>query len=177
MTRRATVLDELDPRRSPASAPAELRRLGHRPRRAHPGDDATRHDRIEGAQRQRHRAGHGVHPVLLGRGGGEVLTNPQLDPFGKIPEYKFCAARVEPADGRAAARNNGRPREQRCAHHIRRAGWCRGRLCRAGGDGAAERLPLPAQKPVLAAELFFGRNNPRAGAGQRSRNGRISWLG
>jgi formate dehydrogenase major subunit len=25
-----------------------------------------------------------------------VLTNPQLDPFGKIPEYKFCAAKVEP---------------------------------------------------------------------------------
>jgi formate dehydrogenase major subunit len=32
-----------------------------------------------------------------------VLTNPQLDPFGKIPEYKFCAARVEPAESRAAA--------------------------------------------------------------------------
>ena len=26
-----------------------------------------------------------------------MLTNPQLDPFGKIPEFKFCAARVEPA--------------------------------------------------------------------------------
>jgi formate dehydrogenase major subunit len=24
-----------------------------------------------------------------------MLTNPQLDPFGKIPEFKFCAARVE----------------------------------------------------------------------------------
>ena len=23
------------------------------------------------------------------------LTNPALDPFGKIPEFKFCAARVE----------------------------------------------------------------------------------
>jgi formate dehydrogenase major subunit len=23
------------------------------------------------------------------------LTNPQLDPFGKIPEFKFCAAKVE----------------------------------------------------------------------------------
>jgi formate dehydrogenase major subunit len=27
------------------------------------------------------------------------LTNPSLDPFGKIPEFKFCAARVEPAPG------------------------------------------------------------------------------
>ncbi len=24
-----------------------------------------------------------------------MLTNPQLDPIGKIPEFKFCAARVE----------------------------------------------------------------------------------
>jgi len=25
------------------------------------------------------------------------LTNPQLDPFGKIPEFKLCAARIRPA--------------------------------------------------------------------------------
>jgi len=24
-------------------------------------------------------------------------SRPKLDPFGKIPEFKFCAARVEPA--------------------------------------------------------------------------------
>jgi len=24
-----------------------------------------------------------------------LLTNPALDPFGKIPEFKFCAAKVE----------------------------------------------------------------------------------
>jgi len=24
------------------------------------------------------------------------LTNPQLDPIGKIPEFKYCAAKVEP---------------------------------------------------------------------------------
>jgi formate dehydrogenase major subunit len=24
-----------------------------------------------------------------------LLTNPKLDPFGKIPEFKFCAAKVE----------------------------------------------------------------------------------
>jgi len=27
-----------------------------------------------------------------------VLTSPRLDPFGKIPEFKFSAARVEKAD-------------------------------------------------------------------------------
>jgi formate dehydrogenase major subunit len=28
------------------------------------------------------------------------LTNAALDPFGKIPEFKFCAVRIEPADPR-----------------------------------------------------------------------------
>ncbi len=32
-----------------------------------------------------------------------MLTNPQLDPFGKIPEFKFCAAKVEPVAALAAA--------------------------------------------------------------------------
>jgi formate dehydrogenase major subunit len=27
-----------------------------------------------------------------------LLTNPALDPFGKIPEFKYCAARVEAVD-------------------------------------------------------------------------------
>ena len=31
-----------------------------------------------------------------------ILTNPQLDPYGKIPEYKFCAAKVEKAQLAAA---------------------------------------------------------------------------
>ena len=26
-----------------------------------------------------------------------ALINPKLDPFGKIPEFKFCAAKVEKA--------------------------------------------------------------------------------
>ena len=26
-----------------------------------------------------------------------TLTNPQLDPYGKIPEFKFCAVKVEAA--------------------------------------------------------------------------------
>jgi formate dehydrogenase major subunit len=32
-----------------------------------------------------------------------LLTNPALDPFGKIPEFKYCAARVERAVAREAA--------------------------------------------------------------------------
>jgi len=32
-----------------------------------------------------------------------LLTNPALDPFGKIPEFKFCAVRAERAEIQAAA--------------------------------------------------------------------------
>ena len=31
-----------------------------------------------------------------------LLTNPALDPFGKIPEFKFCAARVTQVAAHAA---------------------------------------------------------------------------
>ena len=36
-------------------------------------------------------------PFCYAEAAANLLTNPQLDPFGKIPEYKFCAARVEKA--------------------------------------------------------------------------------
>ena len=36
-------------------------------------------------------------PFCFAEAAANVLTNPQLDPFGKIPEFKFCAARVERA--------------------------------------------------------------------------------
>jgi formate dehydrogenase major subunit len=42
-------------------------------------------------------------PFCYAEAAANVLTNPQLDPFGKIPEYKFCAAKVEPAEINAAA--------------------------------------------------------------------------
>jgi formate dehydrogenase major subunit len=33
-----------------------------------------------------------------------MLTNPALDPIGKIPELKFSAARLERVEGRAAVK-------------------------------------------------------------------------
>jgi len=34
-------------------------------------------------------------PFCYAEAPANVLTNRALDPFGKIPEFKFCAARVE----------------------------------------------------------------------------------
>jgi formate dehydrogenase major subunit len=36
-------------------------------------------------------------PFCYAEAAANLLTNPALDPAGKIPEFKFCAARVSPA--------------------------------------------------------------------------------
>ncbi len=41
-------------------------------------------------------------PLCYADAAANLLTNPALDPIGKIPEYKFCAARVEKRAGGAA---------------------------------------------------------------------------
>jgi formate dehydrogenase major subunit len=103
MTRRATVLDEIEPEAAASLAPAELRRLG-----IAAGDRVrvtTRRGVIELKARSDSAIAPGMVfiPFCYAEAPANVLTNPQLDPFGKIPEYKFCAARVEPVAARAAA--------------------------------------------------------------------------
>ena len=41
-------------------------------------------------------------PFCFAEAAANLLTNPQLDPIGKIPEFKFCAAKVERAERQAA---------------------------------------------------------------------------
>ena len=36
-------------------------------------------------------------PFCFAEAAANILTNPQLDPIGKIPEFKFCAVRIEKA--------------------------------------------------------------------------------
>ena len=42
-------------------------------------------------------------PFCYAEAAANLLTNPALDPFGKIPEFKFCAAQVEPVEAVAEA--------------------------------------------------------------------------
>jgi formate dehydrogenase major subunit len=103
MTRRASVLDEIEPEAVASLAPAELRRLG-----IGPGTRirvTTRRGSIELKARSDSAVAPGMVfiPFCYAEAAANVLTNPQLDPFGKIPEYKYCAAKVEPLDARAAA--------------------------------------------------------------------------
>jgi formate dehydrogenase major subunit len=103
MTRRASVLDELEPEAVASLAPAELRRLG-----VAAGEQirvTTRRGTIELKARSDSAVAPGqvFIPFCYAEAAANVLTNPQLDPFGKIPEYKFCAAKVEPVAMPAAA--------------------------------------------------------------------------
>ena len=97
MTRRASVLDELEPEAVASFAPAELRRLGIA------AGDRVRVTTRRGAIELKARSDSAVAPgqvfipFCYAEAAANVLTNPQLDPFGKIPEFKFCAAKVEPA--------------------------------------------------------------------------------
>jgi len=103
ITRRASVLDEIEPEAVASLAPAELRRLG-----IAAGEQirvTTRRGTIELKARSDSAVAPGqvFIPFCYAEAAANVLTNPQLDPFGKIPEYKFCAAKVEPVVVPAAA--------------------------------------------------------------------------
>ena len=103
MTRRASKLDALEPEANASLHPKELRRLG-----VEPGETirvATRRGSIELMARADRAVAEGMIfiPFCYAEAAANILTNPQLDPFGKIPEFKFCAARVERADEVIAA--------------------------------------------------------------------------
>ena len=94
MTRRASVLDAIEPGPSASLHPDTLAQLG-----IAPGETIrveTRRGTISPPRPRRYRASvpDGVHPLRLCGGGGQHPDEPGLDPYGKIPEFKFCAARV-----------------------------------------------------------------------------------
>ena len=97
MTRRAAVLDEIEPGAVASLSRNQLEKLG-----VAPGDMirvTTRRGTVELVARQDDAVPDGVVfiPFAFVEAAANLLTNPALDPFGKIPEFKFCAARVEPA--------------------------------------------------------------------------------
>ena len=57
-------------------------------------------------------------PFCFAESPANRLTNPKLDPFGKIPEFKYCAARVERSPTRPRG-GDWRPRTSRAAHRAR----------------------------------------------------------
>ena len=99
MTRRSRVLDELEPEAVASLAPAELVRL-----RVTPGEPitiTTRRGTITLKARVDPLMVEGIVfvPFCYVEAAANILTNPALDPDGKIPEFKYAACRL----GRAEA--------------------------------------------------------------------------
>lgn len=94
MTRRAAVLDWAEPEANASMHPKTLRKMG-----VEPGEMITVETR-RGAISIMARADRAVSedmifiPFAYVEAAANVLTNPSLDPFGKIPEFKFSACRV-----------------------------------------------------------------------------------
>jgi formate dehydrogenase major subunit len=103
MTRRSGVLDDLEPEAVAFLSPRELHRLELR------AGDFVRLETRRGAVEAKVRADRDVPegmvfmPFCYAEAAANLLTNPALDPFGKIPEYKFCAVRIAPAEQAAEA--------------------------------------------------------------------------
>jgi formate dehydrogenase major subunit len=97
MTRRSSVLDDLEPEAVAYVASADLRKLGlkagDRIRVSTRRGSIALKARVDGAMP----TGLIFIPFCYAEAAANILTNPQLDPFGKIPEFKYCAARIEPA--------------------------------------------------------------------------------
>ncbi len=105
MTRRAGALDALEPGPTASLNPLTLRRLGIAP--GAPIRVETRRGGIELAARADEAIQEDMVfiPFAYVEAAANLLTNPQLDPIGKIPEFKFCAARVVPLkDGQEGTR-------------------------------------------------------------------------
>jgi formate dehydrogenase major subunit len=95
MTRRASYLDEIEPEAIAHMAPQEIERHG-----LQPGQMirvSTRRGAIDIRVRSDRDVPQGMVfiPFCFAEAAANLLTNPALDPFGKIPEFKFCAAKVE----------------------------------------------------------------------------------
>jgi formate dehydrogenase major subunit len=97
MTRRAPILDAIEPIPVINIHPRDLESAGI------PAGGRVRLESRRGALEATARIDAGVQPgtVFMAfcyqEAAANLLTNPALDPFGKIPEFKFCAVRLRPA--------------------------------------------------------------------------------
>jgi len=94
MTRRSEVLDAIEPLATASMCGEDLQKLG-----LHPGDVITvRSRRGEVGIHVRRDDGTPVGSIFMPfayyEAAANLMTNPALDPFGKIPEFKYCAVAV-----------------------------------------------------------------------------------
>jgi formate dehydrogenase major subunit len=94
MTRRAAVLDAIEPLATASMCGADMQRLG-----VEAGDVITIASRRGHVTLRVRRddgtpAGAVFVPFAYYEAAANMMTNPALDPFGKIPEFKYCAVAI-----------------------------------------------------------------------------------
>jgi formate dehydrogenase major subunit len=110
MTRRAGVLDAIEPEPMASLHPEDLKGLAVKP-----GELVTVESR-RGKISLYARADAGTPrgavfiPFAFFEAAANLLTNPALDPFGKIPEFKYCAVRVTKGGARPGDPGYGKGR-------------------------------------------------------------------
>jgi len=103
MTRRSQVLDGLEPEANCSLHPSTLRKLGVTP------GEHVRLTTKRGSISIMAREDRAVSPDMVFlpfayvEAAANILTNPAVDPYGKIPEFKFSAVRVEKDSAKVAA--------------------------------------------------------------------------
>ena len=103
MTRRSKVLDAVEPEAHCSLHPSTVRKLG-----VEPGGLVTLTTR-RGSITIMAREDRAVAPDMVFvpfayvEAAANILTNPAVDPYGKIPEFKFSAVKVEKAESHVAA--------------------------------------------------------------------------
>lgn len=96
MTRRSRVLDAIEPLPVVSVHPQDLAGIGESA-----GGDLVRLVSRRGSVKAYARLDDGLHrgevfmPFCYHEAAANLLTNEALDPYGKIPEFKYCAVRLE----------------------------------------------------------------------------------
>tara|TARA_B100000029_G_scaffold139203_2_gene134289 strand:+ start:5874 stop:8627 length:2754 start_codon:yes stop_codon:yes gene_type:complete len=96
MTRKASNLDAIEPEPSVSLSPVDLE--NNNMKAGELVKVSTRRGTIKIRIRVDRAIPEGVLfiPFCYNEAAANILTNPALDPFGKIPEFKYCAAKLEP---------------------------------------------------------------------------------
>jgi formate dehydrogenase major subunit len=95
MTRKASNLNAIEPEASASLSPKDILKNN-----ITPGDMikvSTRRGEIKIKVQEDRAIPEGVIfiPFCYNEAAANLLTNPALDPFGKIPEFKYCAAKIQ----------------------------------------------------------------------------------
>ena len=95
MSRKASNLYAIEPEASASLSPSDIVR-----KKIQPGEMikiSTKRGSINIRVREDRAIPEGVIfiPFCYNEAAVNLLTNPALDPFGKIPEFKYCAAKIQ----------------------------------------------------------------------------------